>query len=218
MKFKQISIMGLLLVTALVAVTVGYILERRTSQRLVEQTNRLKSDVGFIEIESPSLVHVRKLHSEDASWEYRVYLPPDHGLAFELSLGDPDDPEVHTFLGDPQEGQFNLTIYRYDSYAKPNRIEKQIFVIGCVGNHSDPDSITRHGESWLRSQTQKYQQPSGSYENKIHQISLKHDLEVKTYRVDEEIPFLLVWDQSEAGKDVPEEQRDRISIKLKPRE
>lgn len=209
--------MSLLLLTALIAVCVCFILEKQTTERLTKQSQRLKRDLGYIEVDDASLIHIRQLHRESKDWAYRIYLPPEHGLKFELMLGGQDNPEVLEDLGDPPEGQFTMTLYEANSFLKPNHIPTQCFVVGCVKGDSEPNTITRHGKSWVMSKTEKYRASNGSYDNQAHQTSLEHGT-VKTFEIDEEIPLMLILDQSDAGKKLPKAQRDRISIKLMQRD
>ena len=69
---------------AIIGLVITLVFEKRKSQQAIELGNQLKEDMGFIEVEDPTRVYLRPLHSEgDSHWEYRIYLPPGHGMDFE---------------------------------------------------------------------------------------------------------------------------------------
>ncbi len=200
---------------AIIGLVITLVFEKRKSQQAIELGNQLKEDMGFIEVEDPTRVYLRPLHSEgDSHWEYRIYLPPGHGMDFEITMGDNSDPEYRSVEGGPSSGQFKLTVYEAVDLVNPNRTPLQCFVVGVVDKHTEPNSITRHGIRWPKSHSVTYQGALGRYENKSHHTSLCHG-EVKSFGVDDEIPLLMVFDQSESAASVPQDQRDLISIKLK---
>ena len=209
--------MSVLLLTTVIGLAIAYYFEKQKSQQAIELSKELKNEIGFIEVDDPSLVHIRALHSEGSShWEFRIYLPPEHGMLFETSLGNPESPKILKSNGAPPSGQFTLTIHEAIDIVKHNRTAKKSFVIGMVADHLDADSIRRYGMSWLKTETDKYQDSLGRYENLAHHTLLCHSDEVKTFDVDEEIPLLRILDQSDAAKGIFEDQRDVISIRLKP--
>ena len=130
MKFKQFSILSALLLMAIVGLAISLVFEKQKSQQAIELANQLKEDIGYIDVEDPSLVYLRPLHSEgDSHWEYRIYLPPNHGMDFEIILGDPSDPGIRSIEGGPPSGQYKLTVYNAVDLAKPNRTAMQLSLI-----------------------------------------------------------------------------------------
>lgn len=213
MKFNQFSILSLLLVTALVGIAIALYFEKEKHAETVKELNQFKAEAGHIEVTDPNLVHVRALQSEGHnSWQYRIYLPPEHGLVAEISMGDPADPNYYMAEFAPESGQFTVVVH--DAVFRRDKMEIQTFTVKLGGTQAEPDKLKRHGIRWPRIESEKYLNKLGRYENTAHKLAnfRLHDV-VMTYGVDEEIPLLKVFSVRKKADGDP----GVLSISFKPK-
>ena len=113
-RFSRFSLLSLLLLTGLIGVSVSHFRLTAEIQRLQQQNNELKKELGYIAIEDPKKAYTRELASLDATqWRFRVYLPP--GKRYHLRIRDEwvdeDFPRSTSGSGPIQpEGEFTLTV------------------------------------------------------------------------------------------------------------
>lgn len=74
----QISLLSLLLATALVGLSIVHWQLARKADGLESTISQLRNELGYLNVEDPSKVYVRQVEStEPLTWKYRVYLPSD---------------------------------------------------------------------------------------------------------------------------------------------
>ena len=199
--------------TALIAVSICFGLEKRKSALAIKEAEFFKRQVGFIEVEDPAQIYVRTLLCDLAnSWHFRIYLPPEHDYVTEISMGDPDEPARYDFGGKLPAGQFTIMINEVVEFMKPNKIAKQVFVVSSVADLSDVDSLTLTGVAWPDSEARQYRTYRGRFDNRSHQTSLRHGETVRQYKEDEDVTLFEVHEPKEKSG---EPTGRVITIKLK---
>jgi len=216
MKPKQISILSLLLVMALAAAAVCLVIEKRKSAEAILKVESFKRQVGHIEIGDASRVFIRDLHCESADcWQYRIFLPKDHDMVLVIEMGESQNPKFYKIEDSLPEGQFTLTIDETVDLLKPNDTPFQIFTVGCVGDSTNPDSIKRYGTRWPESESKKYRNSLGHYENAAHNTSLRHSENVDSFTIENEISLLKI--QAPSNQTSTAENPESIRISIMPR-
>lgn len=77
-RLLRFSLLSFLLVVTVICLSVSHYRVTRENRQLKQENDQFKEELGFLRIEHPEKVYVRRLESvEELTWRFRVYFPPE---------------------------------------------------------------------------------------------------------------------------------------------
>jgi len=106
-RLLRFSLASLLLAVALICVSVSHFRVTRENLRLKQENERLRVDLGYLNITDKDKVYLRRLETfEELTWRFRVFLPPNKRYRFSEDLGKVTSSSTM----EQHDTQFTLTV------------------------------------------------------------------------------------------------------------
>ena len=131
-KLPRFSLLTLLIGTALISVSIAFLMERNRSNLLLMKNQTLAEEMGHFETDNPSRTYVRQVVDYGAnSWRFRIQLPVGEKYKLRVgTIGILEDGQPDFSLATTNQGNFST-----DEYGIGGQFNLQI-------------SISKLGQTW----------------------------------------------------------------------